>query len=180
MSNKLTVKESKIAYLNETGTLVVKNEYKPVKITLSGIKYLDDELAKDFAFTLSYNGQIINTVFSDENGIFNFGELFFNEEGSYVYIIDEIDGTDDEIYYDESVYTVYVEVTEKEHVLEAVVTVYRNDELHQEDIVFNNQTIPDIPDNPPPLTGDGTTVFVLVAIVALALAVVVLGKKRLA
>jgi pilin isopeptide linkage protein/LPXTG-motif cell wall-anchored protein len=178
---KLTVEESELVSL-EDGVVVVENKLIPTEITLSGIKYLDEEVAPGFSFTLSYAGQYISTVLSGDDGIFNFGSFSFDEEGTYVYTIKEvIDAEDEDILYDESEYTVTVVVTLDGAELKATVSVEKDGDAHEGDIRFDNYTVHDLPDPPPPLdppkTGDRNLAFMMMAILAIMSGAIVFKKK---
>ena len=177
----LTVEESELVSL-EDGVVVVENKLIPTEITLSGIKYLDEEVAPSFSFTLSYAGQYISTVLSGDDGIFNFGSFSFDEEGTYVYTIKEvINAEDEEILYDESEYTVTVVVTLEGAELKATVSVEKDGDAHEGDIRFDNYTVYDLPDPPPPLdppkTGDRNLAFMMMAILAIMSGAIVFKKK---
>ena len=175
----LTVEESELVSF-ENGVVVVENRLLPTDITLEGIKYLDEEVAPGFHFTLDYAGNQI-TVESDENGIINFGKFYFDTEGTHVFVIKEvIDPENEEIIYDESVYTVTVVVTAEGTQLVTAVSVEKDGEAHEGEIRFDNHTTFEIPDNPPPLappTGDNTGLLVLLASV-MALAAGLTFRKR--
>lgn len=180
----LTLTDNPLAKLDNEGVIVVENEFTPTKITLSGIKFLDDEEAKDsFSFTISYGGEIIKTVMNGIDGIFDFGEFAYDTEGKYVYTVTEVIGNDTLITYDESEYTVIVNVIEIDRVLHAEVTVLKDGEAHEGDIRFDNYTNPDIPDNPPPYnpppaTGDSTALFALLAALSIGVCAIVFFRKR--
>lgn len=178
----LIAEESELVSL-ENGVIVVENKLKPTEITLDGIKYLDDEVAPGFSFTLGYEGEIISTVTSNENGIFDFGKFFFDEEGTHEFIIKEvIDPENKDVLFDESVYTVTVTVTLEGVELVANVSVEKDGESHEGAIRFDNYTTFDLPDPPPPLdppkTGDGTALFAALALMALLAAGFVFRKGR--
>ncbi len=176
----LTVEESELVSF-ENGVVVVENRLLPTDITLEGIKYLDDEVAPGFRFTLDYAGNQI-TVESDENGIIDFGKFFFDEEGTYVFVIKEIiDPENEDILYDKSVYTVTVEVTAEGTQLITAVSVEKDGEAHEDQIRFDNYTVFEIPDDPipqAPPTGDNTGLLVLLATVMALVAGLTFRKRR--
>ena len=179
---KLTVEESDLVTFKD-GVVVVENKRIPTEITLGGIKYLDEEVAPGFRFTLSYAGQYISTVVSDDNGIFDFGSFLFDEEGTYIYTIKEvIDAEDEEILYDESEYTVTVVVTLEGVELKANVSIEKDGAAHEGEIRFDNYTTPDIPNDPPPRdspeTGDNTILFALLGLIAVIGAGFTFKKRR--
>ena len=157
------------------------------EVVLSGLKYLDEEVAEGFEFALSFNGEILQTVSSDADGKFVFDGLVFTEAGEYVYTIAEVIGDDEEIIYDETVYTITVIVVPENDKLHADVIVTVEEAAHEGEIRFDNTTLTKIPDEDPPLeelptTGDmgmAPMITALVSMMSLA-AVIILRKKEFA
>jgi pilin isopeptide linkage protein len=155
------------------------------EVVLSGLKYLDEEVAEGFEFALSVNGEILQTVSSDADGKFVFDGLVFTEAGEHVYTIAEVIGDDEEIIYDETVYTITVIVVQENDKLHADVVVTVEEAAHEGEIRFDNTTLTKIPDEDPPLeelpaTGDmgmAPMVTALVSMMSLA-AVATIGKKK--
>ena len=171
------------------GYNVINTHIVRTSITLDGIKYLDADVAEGFTFVLTdVNGNKIATVVSGADGKFTFAELVYTEEGTYVYYISEIIGEDDEIIYDETIYTVTVVVTSDGEKLNASVTLAKDGVSYEGDIEFFNETETVIPDDPTPLdppkesnpeTGDNTSVIALVIAGAIVtLGVVIKSKSR--
>ena len=160
--------------------VTVINKRVSTSAQLDGIKYLDGEVAGGFEFALSFNGNIIETVFSNEDGTFSFSPLFFNEAGTYTFEVFEVfvDTDEDLMIYDETVYTVTITVTLSEdgQVMTAVVEGAENIEFYNE----TETIIPDepVPENPP--TGDGihTAFFAAIASLMLLGTCIVLKRKE--
>lgn len=136
----LAVEEAPEIYLDEIGTLIVKNKLNPTKVELNGIKYLDNEVAGDFFFTLSFGNETVETVASGDDGMFRFGELSFDEEGEYVYTVSEVIGDHEDITYNTSVYTVTITVTEVDNRLNAEVSILKNGIAYDDMIRFDNSS----------------------------------------
>ena len=171
------------------GYNVINTHIVRTSITLDGIKYLDADVAEGFTFVLTdVNGNKIATVVSGADGKFTFAELVYTEEGTYVYYISEIIGEDDEIIYDENIYTVTVVVTSDGEKLNASVTLAKDGVSYEGDIEFYNETETILNDDPTPLdppkepnpeTGDNTSVIALVIAGAIVtLGVVIKSKSR--
>ena len=171
------------------GYNVINTHIVRTSITLDGIKYLDADVAEGFTFVLTdVNGNKIATVVSGADGKFTFAELVYTEEGTYVYYISEIIGEDDEIIYDETIYTVTVVVTSDGEKLNASVTLAKDGVSYEGDIEFYNETETILNDDPTPLdppkesnpeTGDNTSVIALVIAGAIVtLGVVIKSKSR--
>ena len=171
------------------GYNVINTHIVRTSITLDGIKYLDADVAEGFTFVLTdVNGNKIATVVSGADGKFTFAELVYTEEGTYVYYISEIIGEDDEIIYDETIYTVTVVVTSDGEKLNASVTLAKDGVSYEGDIEFYNETETILDDDPTPLdppkypnpeTGDNTSVIALVIAGAIVtLGVVIKSKSR--
>ncbi|MBO5744170.1 MAG: LPXTG cell wall anchor domain-containing protein, partial [Clostridia bacterium] len=92
-----------------------------------------------------------------------------------------INAEDEEILYDESEYTVTVVVTLEGAELKATVSVEKDGDAHEGDIRFDNYTVYDLPDPPPPLdppkTGDRNLAFMMMAILAIMSGAIVFKKK---
>ena len=168
------------------GFVVTNTHIASTSIVIEGIKYLDEEVASGFDFVLvdAVNGTMWQAQ-SGEDGKFAFDKLVFTEAGKYVYTIAEVIGDNEDIIYDETVYTVTVIVTQENHELHADMIVTVEEAAHEGEIRFDNTTLTDIPDEDPPLeelptTGDmgmAPMVTALVSMMSLA-AVVTIGKKK--
>ena len=95
-------------------------------------------------------------------------------------------GDDEEIIYDETVYTITVIVVQENDKLHADVIVTVEEAAHEGEIRFDNTTLTKIPDEDPPLeelpsTGDmGMAPMVIIALVSMMslAAVATIGKKK--
>ncbi len=108
-SNKITN-----TFTAEAATLVLAG-----KKTLTGGR---DLKAGEFSFNLKGNG-VDETVSNDANGNFLFSALTFNKIGSFTYEITEVKGSDAQVTYDQTKYTVVVNVTYENGEMKATATV---------------------------------------------------------
>ena len=99
---------------HEVEVPVFRNETRqPATLKLNFLKTLDGALPqqKRFSFELrDSQGNVLEEVQNTEMGIIALSELSFDKEGYYVYTVNEVVGTDDEIVYDNTIYSVYVTV----------------------------------------------------------------------
>lgn len=158
---------------------------EPVEVEISGTKYLDGDVAAGFEFVLEGNTIDGFTAASAEDGSFVFETLRFTQTGVFEFTVKEIiDIADEDIVYDETIYTVKVTVERNKDVLEADVVVSVDGEVYEGAIEFYNSTSEDIPDNPPPLdppkTGENTIGFIILAVAAMTMLTVIATKKRMA
>ncbi|MCJ1662998.1 YSIRK-type signal peptide-containing protein [Staphylococcus sp. NRL 18/288] len=86
----------------------------------------------EFQFTLSENGQVLQTV-TNKGGKVSFAELSYNEEGTHTYKVKEVVGTDTNIDYDPMEATVTVNVSKNSTTGNYDVVV-----LPPDDTEFNN------------------------------------------
>ena len=112
----------------------------PASLNLTAKKTLDGNApgVKTFSFTLKKGDTEVDTAVNNNSNI-SFKELTFKEAGTYTYTISEVKGTDDDITYDETVYTVEVVVTKEGNALVATPTYKKAGEVVQE-AVFANTT----------------------------------------
>ncbi|WP_226386108.1 Spy0128 family protein [Staphylococcus sp. Marseille-Q1834] len=84
----------------------------PIKAKIELTKVLTGKALTDgeFQFTLSENGEVIQTV-TNKDGKVSFDEISYNEEGLHTYTVKEVTGTDSNIDYDPMEATVTVNVT---------------------------------------------------------------------
>ncbi|MBO5744748.1 MAG: LPXTG cell wall anchor domain-containing protein, partial [Clostridia bacterium] len=158
---------------------------EPVEVEISGTKYLDGDVAAGFEFVLEGNTIDGFTAASAEDGSFVFETLLFTQTGVFEFTVKEIiDIADEDIVYDETIYTVKVTIERNKDVLEADVVVSVDGEVYEGAIEFYNSTSEDIPDNPPPLdppkTGENTIGFIILAVAAMMMGTVLATKKRMA
>ena len=168
-------------------------EKNPASVTISGEKYFDGELAEDeFTFELWLGDVLVETTKNNkEDGKFTFSDLIFDVEGEYTYIVKEyIDLENEDVIFDESVYTIVIKVTTEDGInYIADVTITKDGEEYAEDVIkFNNEPAKsDIPDGPgpedpgeeePELGSTAETVWMITMILAMLGIVVTTMKKR--
>ncbi|MFS9106083.1 FctA domain-containing protein [Streptococcus parasanguinis] len=127
----------------------------PVKVQFQFTKKLEGRALKagEFSFVLKdEKGNVIETVTNDAAGKITFSNLEFKrgEEGTHLYHVEEIRGTDSSIEYDKMVATVGIMINKDGKVLTAITQL-------PEDTEFNNTVIPPTtPPNTPPTTPPNT------------------------
>jgi len=163
----------------EKSEIVFTNTYDPAPATVvvTALKVLRDGELKDgqFSFELKDEaGSVIQTVKNDADGNIRFDGITFEEEGTYVYTLSEVIGTDKYVEYDTSVYTITFTVAQDGDLVAAVSLLKNNSEYSKQEVVFENVWIVK--------PGDDTNIAVWIAVFAIsAIAVValaVIGKKR--
>ena len=160
MNAEVTVKVTKDA---TTGILTANvvmpadsefNNYAvaPVTVQFNFTKKLEGRELKagEFSFALKdEKGNIIETVANDASGKIKFSALTFKhgEEGTYIYHVEEVKGTEAGIEYDHMIATVGIEVKKDGRVLIATTELPADTE-------FNNKVTPPTPPTPvvPPVT----------------------------
>ena len=120
----------------------------PVKAQFNFTKKLDGRVlrAGEFSFVLKdEKGNVIETVSNDAEGKIKFSALEFKrgQEGTYIYHVEEVKGTEAGVEYDKMVATVGVTVTKEGKVLTLTSQM-------PEDTEFNNKVIPPKPPVTPP------------------------------
>ena len=155
----------------------------PVKVEFNFTKKLEGRALKagEFSFVLKdKDGNVIETVSNDAEGKIKFSALEFKrgQEGTYIYHVEEVKGTEAGVEYDEMVATVGVTVTKDGKVLTLTSQM-------PEDTEFNNKVTPPTPEKPkgPELPNTGEQSKSGVAALGAALGLVGLGlvvkrKKR--
>jgi len=95
--------------------------------------------ANAFRFVLKdSNGEVVQTVKNTSAGSVSFSELKFTKIGVYTYTVSELEGTNPGVTYDESVFTLTIEIEDNgKGGLQYTMTIDRSGEKVKE-IVFNN------------------------------------------
>ncbi|MFS9152953.1 FctA domain-containing protein, partial [Streptococcus infantis] len=118
----------------------------PVKVEFNFTKKLEGRALKagEFSFVLKdKDGNVIETVSNDAEGKIKFSALEFKrgQEGTYIYHVEEVKGTEAGVEYDKMVATVGVTVTKDGKVLTLTSQM-------PEDTEFNNKVTPPTPPTP--------------------------------
>lgn len=145
-----------------TVEITVVNTKISTKVTLQGTKFLNGEKAEGFRFALKQDGNVLQTVTSDKEGIFTFEDLVYTEEGVYTYQVVEVADEAMDVTYDETVFTVTVTVVRDGEQL--IATTEGAEAIH-----FHNETLPK--------TGDPITIAIAVALASL-MGMCILPKHR--
>ena len=119
----------------------------PVKVEFNFTKKLEGRVLKagEFSFVLKdKDGNVIETVSNDAEGKIKFSALEFKrgQEGTHIYHVEEVKGTEAGVEYDKMVVTVGVTVTKDGKVLTLTSQM-------PEDTEFNNKVTPPTPPTPP-------------------------------
>ena len=102
----------------EVEDLTFVNNYKPgsTSVTMGGRKvfegYPEGAEAPEFTYTLSENGEVIDTQTTKGAGSYRFKSITYTEAGTHVYTVKEVEGKVPGVTYDKTVYTVTVTVTD--------------------------------------------------------------------
>ncbi len=109
--------ETKVEYFldgEKTETPVFRNETRQeATLKLNFFKTLDGLVPSKDRFTFELRndeGEVIQEVKNTELGVIDLDKLVFDKVGYFVYTVNEVIGTDDEIIYDKTIYSVYVAV----------------------------------------------------------------------
>lgn len=146
----------KLEGTTESAGFTNKYHAMPAQVSIGAIKVLEGrELKKDeFSFKL-VGEDIESTVTNDADGKINFDKFEYDEPGTYVYTISEVEGDETGMTYDKSVFTATVNVVDDgEGNLKANVAFTRGDKS-VEGIVFNNTSKK--PETPAPTPDPGTS-----------------------
>lgn len=146
-----------------------ENVYKvsPTTVGLSAAKFLTDTdgMAVDltdgqFTFQLKDDDKVVSEAKSNADGAVSFDTLEFDAPGTYTYTISEVRGDDEDITYDDTVYTVTIVVTDDGAGNLSAKVTYQLGEDTVDAAIFNNTLIkpmdptdptdPEDPDNPDP------------------------------
>ncbi len=123
-------------------TLIAKFTTKASAVVeLKAAKLLDDKAAtgNGYSFVLKKGDNVIQTV-TNTDGDITFVPLSFDAPGTYVYTVSEVKGTSTRIKYDDTVYTVTIDVTEGNSKYEAAVAVTKADGTPVTQMEFRNET----------------------------------------
>ena len=145
----------KLEGTTESAGFTNKYHAMPTQVSIGAIKVLEGrELKKDeFSFKLVGEG-IEATVTNDADGKINFDKFEYDEPGTHVYTISEVNGDEAGMTYDKSVFTATVNVVDDgEGNLKANVAFAKGDKS-VEGIVFNNTYKK--PETPTPTPDPGT------------------------
>ncbi|MBQ8622816.1 MAG: hypothetical protein IJ424_00325, partial [Oscillospiraceae bacterium] len=129
--------EAPVIEFANTYTYIDDNAY----LTLKATKAYNKGTLKgdDFSFELKdESGNVLQTVTNDVQGNITFETITYTAQGTYLYTINEVIGSDSDIKYDKSVYTVTVNVTAQADgklVADIAITV---NETETEEIIFIN------------------------------------------
>ena len=127
----------------------------PAYVTITGEKYLDNQIPTDkYQFVLKDSDGKILQIAENDGSKFSFKRMSFEKKGTYTYTVSEIIGSDDTIKYDDTIYTITIDVTKRGDYKAEVKISANNSSVNS--IVFNNKTvaIPVIPVDPTPTDPD--------------------------
>ena len=121
-------------------------------LMLTGTKYLTGRALAggEFEFTVidTANGNTVATGANRADGIIDFSSIIYTSSGTYTYTVTENTGTDADITYDTSEYTVTVAVTFDSNGSLTTNIAYSKDGASENSIAFSNEYVS--PDVPPP------------------------------
>lgn len=161
--------------------IVFENRYaNPDHVQIVATKTMDKKTPKDGAFSFELvdaSGAVVETIANDANGDICFTPMICNEIGSVTYTLRELAGTDKNVIYDKTEYTVVVDVV-KDDMGDYVgaVTYKQGDKVMENCPNFANKTKPIVPQ-----TGDDANILLWGGIMVAALAAIVvlmLSMKR--
>ena len=158
-------------------------------ITFEAAKVLDGRDLKDgeFTFELRENGKVIDTATNDADGTVAFEKVEYTEPGAHDYEIAEVKGDDSTITYDDTVFTVHVNVVDNTQTgsLDASDWSYGENGAPVFHNTYTKPAEPPAPEEPKPevipATGDAAAAAVMATAgigAALAAAGYVTSKKR--
>lgn len=129
------------------------NTYKTATtdIVIEATKVLDgrDLADGEFEFELYYGDKVIATAKNDADGNITFENVVVDDAGKYEFTVKEVKGNDQNVTYDESVFTVTVTVTDNLDGTLELEYDYANEDGKVEKIVFNNKYTEPTPEPQP-------------------------------
>ena len=140
--------EASIEYADATdGELVITNPYcaDPTSIVVEVNKQIEGatpEKDATFTFNLSGEGQDMTTSVKGA-GTASFDEIKYTKAGTYYYTVTELDGGNDSYIYDDTVFTVKVDVVDEDGTLAATPTYTAGNE-DADEITFVNTFRPEV------------------------------------
>ena len=155
---------------NITGTneyIKFENTYEtdPAYVVIRGTKTLQgrDLNDQEFSFELyDATGAKLETVSNSADGTITFTAIQVNGAGEYTYTVKEVLGNEKNVIYDESVYTVKVNVTDNLDGTLQVEYTYTKDAEAASQVLFKNVYYP-----APPKTGDDNPVLMWITMMIL-------------
>ena len=150
-------------------------DLKAIRVPIAGTKKLAGGKLKagDFGFTLKdASGKLLETIRNGEGGKIAFTDRTFSNEGSFTYVIQEVDEAKKGVTYDKTVYRATVKVWERNDVLNHRVDWEKDGVPFDGAITFNNRT-------KMPATGDSALMLpTVLTLTAIALLTVALYQKK--
>lgn len=132
-------------------------------LELSGMKTLEGrDMTKDdiFEFTVSEDGEVIQTAENDEDGVIGFENIEYtlDDVGTHAYTVKETTGDEENMTYDDTEYIVEVEVSDNGDGTLSIEIAKGSDD--PEELDFANEYKPEKPidPDPDPETGDTTNI----------------------
>lgn len=149
----------------------------PVAVTITAQKTLQEGKlsAGQFSFQLKdESGNVAATATNDANGAIRFEDITFDAVGTYVYQLSEVAGTEKDIVYDSTVYTITFTVVQDGDLVASAAYAKNGTPVNIQEPEFVNEQIVK--------PGDTANITLWVALFAIAavavVALVVIGKKR--
>ena len=138
---KVTIDGKEVSEVEFVNTYKAEDTSTKINLekVLSGI---DQNLAKEFEFVLSDKDGEIQTVKIKGSGKAEFDEIKFEKVGEYTYTVKEVKGNAKGYTYDESEYTVIINVSDEDAKLKAEIS-YKKDGAEADAIIFENSYKPE-------------------------------------
>ena len=138
---KVTIDGKEVSEVEFVNTYKAEDTSTKINLekVLSGI---DQNLAKEFEFVLSDKDGEIQTVKIKGSGKAEFDEIKFEKVGEYTYTVKEVKGNAKGYTYDESEYTVTINVSDEDAKLKAEIS-YQKDGAEADAIIFKNSYKPE-------------------------------------